>query len=124
MASRSWGLRKQEIAGISKLLKENLDTYIHRVPRWLWWGVAVAIAIHFYLFRELLAAYLIFSILFGILLALLLAVYLLSEAIDWGLLRAESKARAFAKRTRKIRTEGIWLQHHFQRHREEAVHHT
>ena len=94
-------------------LRRQAGICIRRVPQWVWWAVAAAIALQIYFFQELVAAYLIFSVLFGGALVLIFAVYLLSEVGDYGLRWIEADTRAVLKRARQqwIHAEAFVQQH-------------
>lgn len=104
--------KKMKIAAWG-FLRRQAGICIRRVPQWVWWAVAAAIALQIYFFQELVAAYLIFSVLFGGVLVLIFAVYLLSEVGDYGLRWIEADTRAVLKRARQqwIHAEAFVQQH-------------
>lgn len=93
--------KKRMGIGLFTCLWRRLKPSIHRVPKWVWWGVVALMALHIYFFQELIAAYLIFTVLFGSLLVLLFTVYLVSEAADRGLDWMEVNGRVAVKLARQ-----------------------
>ncbi|HEV2490346.1 MAG TPA: hypothetical protein VGT03_11095 [Candidatus Acidoferrales bacterium] len=59
-----------------------MERYLKSVPKWVWWGLAALIAFQIYLFRELVAAELLFAAGFGILLVFVLVIYAIAVAGD------------------------------------------
>lgn len=123
-ADLRFSAKKMEIAALG-FLRREAGICIRRVPRWVWWAVAVAIVLQIYFFQELVAAYLIFSVLFGCALILIFAIYLLSEVGDYALQWIEVDARAVAKRVRQqwIHAEAFLQQHARDRKQLRPMHH-
>lgn len=123
-ADLRFSAKKMEIAALG-FLRREAGICIRRVPKWVWWAVAAAIALQIYFVQEILAAYLIFSILFAGLLVLMLAIYLLSEVGDYALQRIEVDARAVGKRARQqwIHAEAFLQQHSHDRKQLRPMHH-
>ena len=78
-----------------------MDLYFKRVPKWVWWGLAALIAFQIYLFRELVAAELLFAIGFAILLLLISAIYGIAVAADRGLGWIEANSHAVTQRAKQ-----------------------
>lgn len=111
-ADPKFSVKKMEVAAWG-FLRRQAGVCNRRVPKWIWWAGATAIALQIYFFQELVAAYLIFSILFGGALVLIFAVYLLSEVGDYGLRWIEADTRSALKRARQqwIHAEAFVHQH-------------
>lgn len=62
-----------------------MEAYLKRVPKWVWWCLAALVAFQIYLFRELVAAEMLFAIGFAILLIFASAIYGIAVAADRGL---------------------------------------
>lgn len=77
-----------------------MEGYLRSVPKWVWWGLAALIAFQIYLFRELVAAELLFAAGFGILLVFVLAIYAIAVAGDRSLGWIEANSRGMAQRAR------------------------
>ena len=74
---------------------------IRRIPKWVWWSVAAAIALNIYFFQELVAAELLFGIVFGAFLLIVMTIYVISEAGDRGLGWVEANRKAFGVTARR-----------------------
>jgi hypothetical protein len=82
---------------------------IKRIPKWVWWGLAVLIAFQIYLFRELVAAELLFAIAFAMLLIFVSAIYWIAVGADRGLGWIEANSHGVTERARQqlVRVEAI-----------------
>jgi hypothetical protein len=58
-----------------------------KARKWMWWGLAVFVALQIYFVREMLAALLLFTVAFLTLAVIALGIYLLDEvslvSLDW-----------------------------------------
>lgn len=78
-----------------------MDSYLKKVPKWVWWGLTALIAFQVYLFRELVAAELLFAIGFAILLILISAIYGIAVAADRGLGWVEANSHGITQRAKQ-----------------------
>lgn len=78
-----------------------MEAYLKRVPKWVWWGLAALIAFQMYLFRELVAAELLFAVGFVVLLILISALYAIAVAADRGLGWIEANSHGATQRVRQ-----------------------
>ena len=78
-----------------------MEMQFRRIPKWVWWTVAAAIALNIYFFQELVAAELLFGIVFGGFLLVVMAIYVISEAGDRGLGWVEANRKTFAVAARR-----------------------
>ncbi|HKW88925.1 MAG TPA: hypothetical protein VJN21_09230 [Candidatus Acidoferrales bacterium] len=77
-----------------------MESYFKRVPKWVWWGLAVLVAFQIYLFRELVAAELLFAIGFAILLLVIAAIYGIVVAADRGVEWIEANSQGVTLRAK------------------------
>ncbi|HEV2194723.1 MAG TPA: hypothetical protein VGR72_13990 [Candidatus Acidoferrales bacterium] len=78
-----------------------MEEYLKRVPKWVWWGVAALIAFQIYLFRELVAAELLFAVGFAVLLILFTAIYAVVVAADRGVGWIEANSQVVTQRAKQ-----------------------
>jgi Mg2+/citrate symporter len=78
-----------------------MERYLKGVPKWVWWSLAALIAFQIYLFRELVAAELLFAVGFAILLILVTAIYAIVVAADRGVGWIEANSQGVTQRARQ-----------------------
>lgn len=77
-----------------------MERYFRNVPKWVWWSLAALIAFQVYLFRELVAAEMLFAAAFGVLLVFVLAIYTIAAGADRGLGWIEAHSHGIGQRAR------------------------
>jgi uncharacterized membrane protein YeiB len=78
-----------------------MEAYFKRVPKWVWWGLTALIAFQIYLFRELVAAELLFAVGFAVLLILVAAIYAIVVAADRGVGWIEANSQGVTQRAKQ-----------------------
>ncbi len=78
-----------------------MEAYLKKVPKWVWWGLAALIAFQVYLFRELVAAELLFAVGFVVLLAVVAGIYGIVVATDRGIGWIEANSHGVAQLARQ-----------------------
>ena len=107
-----------------KQLQHNVPALLRTIARtkWIWIGLAAAVALRFYYVREMIAALVIFSVLFAAVAIVALAVFLVDRLSQQIVIWAEAGIRPVAHWVSDA-TEGIlaapaWVQalpHRFRR---------
>lgn len=84
-----------EVSGTDNLQEVERNRKSRRDPwrKWGWWALAIAVAVNFYYFQEMLAALLIFTVLFVIAAAIGAAIYFVGRVGEAGITLAEPAAR-------------------------------
>lgn len=72
-----------------------------RLPKWAWWTLAALVALQIYFVRELLAAFVIFTVGFSVLACIALVFYLVEKAGEVSVAWVEPRARVLAPRLRE-----------------------
>jgi uncharacterized membrane protein YeiB len=99
-----------------------MERYFKSVPKWVWWGLAALIAFQIYLFRELVAAELLFAVGFAVLLILVVAIYAIVVAADRGMgwIEANSQGVTQSAKQQWIRLETLSKRLSRRQHSESA----
>jgi Mg2+/citrate symporter len=71
------------------------------LPKWFWWTFGVLIALQLYFVRELLAAFVLFTIGFSVLAVIALVFYVVERAGEWSMARVEPHAREIVPKLRE-----------------------
>jgi hypothetical protein len=100
------GIGAKPLKGTSKAMNPKFSWMTGaKVRRWAFWLLIIAIALRFYVVRELLTAFAFFTIGFAALVSVVLSLYLLQKSLELGVVRIVNVGRWMAQGM----STAIWL---------------